>query len=162
MMIEHELTHGRVGETPSQRREDRWPGSSGPSARPSVIAIVSMIDELEPGVAAAFAHLLDGVWDGRVDPGLLERCRVRVCELIGAPADAGRHASKPEVAGDTDTILACLAFTEMWVVDPHAVSDDLAAGVRSHLSDAEAAAFTIALATIEAQARSAVAWESLT
>ena len=120
-----------------------------------------MIDELEPGVAAAFAHLLDGVWDGRVDPGLLERCRVRVCELVDAPADAGRHASEPDAASDTEAVVACLAFTEMWVLDPHAVTDDLAAEVRGHLSDAEAAAFTIGLATIEAQARSVVAWESL-
>jgi hypothetical protein len=121
-----------------------------------------MIDELEPGVAAAFTHLLDGVWDGRVDAGLLERCRVRVCELIGAPTDAGRHASEPEHASDTPAVVACLAFTEVWVVDPHAVTDELAAAVRCHLSDAEAAAFTIGLATIEAQARSAVAWGSLT
>lgn len=120
-----------------------------------------MIDELEPGVAAAWTHLLDGVWDGRVDRGLLERCRVRVCALVGAPPDAGRHRTRPEAASDTDAVVACLAFTEMWVVDPHAVTDELAAAVRSHLSDAEAAAFTIALATIEAQARASIAWECL-
>lgn len=118
-----------------------------------------MIDELEPAVAAAFAHLVDGVWDGRVDPGLLERCRIRVCQLVGAPLDAGLHASEPNPAPDSDGVAACLAFTEMWVVDPHAVTDGLASGVRAHLSDAEAAAFTIGLATIEALARSAVAWD---
>ena len=46
----------------------------------------------------------------------------------------------------------------MWVIDPHAMTDDLAGAVRSRLSDPEAAAFTIGLATIEAQARAAVAW----
>ncbi|MEZ5246789.1 MAG: hypothetical protein R2707_16965 [Acidimicrobiales bacterium] len=122
---------------------------------------MTMIDELEPGVAAAFAHLLDGVWDGRVDPGLLERCRTRVCALVGAPPDAGRHPTSPAPAPDSDVVTACLAFAEMWVIDPHAVTDELAAAVRSHLNDAEAAAFTIALATIEAQARAAVVWEAL-
>ena len=125
-----------------------------------------MIDELEPGVAAAFTHLVDGVWDGRVDPALLERCRRRVCELVGAPADTGRHHRAPAPADDDDddneTVAACLAFTEMWVIDPHAVTDELAAAVRARLDDAEAAAFTIGLATIEAQARSAVAWAALT
>lgn len=120
-----------------------------------------MIDELEPGVAAAFTHLVDGVWDGRVDPGLLERCRLRVCELVGAPPAAGRHHSAPAPAADSDTLADLLSFTEMWVVDPHAVTDELAAAVRSHLDDTEAAAFTIALATIEAQARGAVAWATL-
>lgn len=120
---------------------------------------MTLIDELQPGVAAAFVHLLDGVWDGRVDPRLLERCRQRVCELVGAPPEAGRHASGPLPRGDDDCVAACVAFTEMWVIDPHAMTDDLTAAVRSHLSDPEAAAFTIGLATIEAQARAALAWE---
>ena len=121
-----------------------------------------MIDELEPAIGTAFIHLVDGVWDGRVDPGLLERCRLRACELLGAPADSGRHASAPPPAPDTAAVAACLAFTEIWVIDPHAMTDAIAAEVRAHLSDAEAAAFTIALATIEAEARAALAWAVLT
>lgn len=119
---------------------------------------MTLIDALAPNVAEAFTHLTDGVWDGRVDPAMLERCRLRVCELIGAPPDAGRHSSAPSPADGSAAVDACVAFTEMWVIDPHSVTDELAAAVRSHLSDAEAAAFTIALATIEAQARAAVAW----
>jgi len=119
-----------------------------------------MTDELTPGVAAAFGDLLDGVWDGRVDPGLLERCRVRVCTLVGAPPESGRHRTEPTAAPDSPAVAACVAFTEMWVIDAHAVSDELAASVREHLSDPEAAAFTIALATMEAQARAAIAWSN--
>lgn len=113
--------------------------------------------DLPPDVAATFADLVDGVWDGRVDPALLEACRRRVCALTGAPADAGRHRTAPEPAEGTAATLACLAFTEMWVIDPHAMTDDLAADVRHHLDDAQVAAFTIGLATIEAQARAALA-----
>lgn len=120
---------------------------------------MTLTDHLAPNVAAAFAHLLDGVWDGRVDTGLLEACRRRVCELVGAPLDAGRHRTQPAASTDHPATDACLTFTEMWVIDPHAVTDDMAAAVRSHLADAEAAAFTIALATIEAQARATLAWE---
>lgn len=119
-----------------------------------------MIDELTPGVAAAFNDLLDGVWDGRVDPGLLERCRLRACALVGAPPEAGRHRTEPAPGPDSPAVAACIAFTEMWVIDPHAVTDELATSVREHLSDPEAAVFTIALATMEAQARAAIAWSS--
>ena len=108
--------------------------------------------DLPTNVAAEFAALVDGVWDGRVDPGLLERCRVRVCELTGAPLEAGRHHTQPPPAPDSPAVAACLAFTEMWVIDPHAVTDDLAAAVRDHLDDASASAFTIGLATMETQA----------
>lgn len=122
---------------------------------------MALTDELDPRVASAYAHLLDGVWDGRVDPALLERCRVRVCELVGADPDAGRRPDAPPPASDDDRVAACLAFTEMWVIDPHAVTDDMAAAVRRHLTDAEASAFTIGLATIEANARATVAWSAL-
>ena len=117
-----------------------------------------VIAHLSPNIADAFAHLVDGVWDGRVDRPLLEACRLRVCELIGAPADAGRHpdAPPPDLASNPRAA-ACLAFAEVWVIDPHAMTDELAAEVRSHLNDQEVAAFTIGLATIEAQARIAVA-----
>lgn len=119
------------------------------------------LTDLPPDVAATFGELVDGVWDGRVDPALLEACRRRVCALIGAPADAGRHRSAPEPGPDTAAARACLAFTEVWVIDPHAMTDELTAEVRRHLDDARVAAFTIGLATIEAQARTALALDRL-
>lgn len=118
---------------------------------------MTSLADLPAPVAESFATLLDGVWDGRVNPALLERCRLRVCELVGVAPDTGRHPSGPPPADDTDVVRACVAFTEMWVIDPHAVTDAMAAAVRDHLTDAEVAAFTIGLATIEAQARAALA-----
>jgi hypothetical protein len=113
--------------------------------------------DLSPNIASEFEALIDGVWDGRVDPGLLERCRVRMCELVGAPHDAGRHTSEPAPALDGPLVDDLLAFAELWIIDPHAVTDEIAAAVRQHLSDHEVAAFTIGLDTIEAQARLAIA-----
>lgn len=118
--------------------------------------MVSLAD-LPTDVARSFDHLVDAVWDGRVDPGLLERCRRRVCELLDAPEDCGRHRSAPTPAPDSPAVHACLAFTELWTIDPHAVTDDVARTVRDHLDDPAAAAFTIGLATIEAQARAVIA-----
>lgn len=120
---------------------------------------MASLADLPAPVARAFADLVDGVWDGRVDPGLLERCRIRVGELLGVPPETGRHASGPTPAPDSDRVAACIAFVEMWVVDPHSVTDEQAAAVRTHLDDAEVAAFTIGVATIEAQARASLALE---
>lgn len=117
--------------------------------------------DLAPSVGAAFGSLSDAVWDGRVDPGLLERCRSRVCALLGAPVDAGRHPSAPPSSPSSPGVDACVTFTEVWVIDPHQVSDEQAAAVRSHLGDAGSAAFTIALATIEAGVRTELALGSL-
>ena len=50
---------------------------------------MATLADLPPNVAARFGELVDGVWDGRVDPALLERCRRRVCELVGAPVPNG-------------------------------------------------------------------------
>lgn len=120
---------------------------------------MASLADLPAPVARAFAELVDGVWDGRVDPGLLERCRIRVCDLLDAPAETGRHASRPTPAPDSDRVAACIAFVEMWIVDPHSVTDAQAAAVRAHLDDTEVAAFTIGVATIEAQARASLALE---
>lgn len=117
--------------------------------------------DLPASVAESFQDLVDGVWDGRIDPSLLERCRIRVCELLGAPPDTGRHVSAPAPADDSPAVRACLAFTELWVVDPHAITDEIAAAVRYHLTDADVAAFTIGLATIEARTRATLALEGL-
>ncbi|MEM7139475.1 MAG: hypothetical protein AAF548_00480 [Actinomycetota bacterium] len=117
------------------------------------------LQDLPANIAAEFGALVDGVWDGRVDPGLLEACRRRVCELLGAPADTGRHRTRPTPATDDPALADLLAFVEMWVIDPHAVTDDQAAAVRTHLDDRQVASFTIGLATIEALARAELALE---
>lgn len=109
---------------------------------------------LEPAVAAPLAALIDGVWDGRIDPTIVERCRRRMCTLLHARSDAGRHATTPDLVGDPDErARACLAFTEQWVLDPHAMTDAQAAAVTALLSPAECASFTMALAVLEAQIR---------
>ena len=65
---------------------------------------------LDGTIAESFEALIDGVWDGRVDTDLLERCRRRVCALLGAPEDAGRHRAAPEPVGPPDErAAACLA-----------------------------------------------------
>jgi hypothetical protein len=112
------------------------------------------LDALSPVVAAPLQALIEGVWDGRVDLEIVERSRERICRLLGANTDTARPDTAPGIGVDLDErACACLAFTEQWVLDPHAMTDELAADVTAHLSPSECAAFTIALAVLEAQVR---------
>lgn len=112
------------------------------------------LSALEPVVAGPLADLVEGVWDGRIDPTIVERCRRRMCALLDARPDAGRHATAPEVTGEPDDRdRACLSFTEQWVLDPHAMTDAHAAAVTAVLSPSQCASFTMALAVLEAQIR---------
>ena len=111
------------------------------------------LDDLPANVANKLDSLIDGIWDGRVDPGLLESCRQRICELLEARNEAGRHHTCPAPTEDHPGLPDFLSFVEMWTFDPHSITDDQAAAVRAHLTDTEVASFSIAIATIEALIR---------
>ena len=77
-----------------------------------------------------------------------------MCTLLGAQPAAARHANSPDIDGEPDErTRACLAFAEQWTLDPHAMTDEQAAEVTTHLSPTECASFTMALAVMEAQIR---------
>ncbi len=123
---------------------------------------MSELAALDPAVASPLGDLIDGIWDGRVDAALVERCRRRICLMLGADPSTARHRDAPQIGPELDERdHACLAFAEQWMLDPHAVTDALAAGVTDHLAPAECAAFTIALAVIEAQVRAEMTLGSL-
>lgn len=104
--------------------------------------------------------------EGRIDPVLLELCRLRIATLLGCESEsrvryeparrAGLTESKiaalprwPEAAEFRPVERACLAFAEAFVLDAHSIDDDLAAAVTAHLSPAEMVAFTEALAVFD-------------
>lgn len=99
-----------------------------------------------PDLLGPLERLVELVEDGRIDVDLLAMCRRRVGTLLGCPAHAG--PVPPRDALD-DRQRACLDFAEMFVMDHHAITDDDAARVTSHLSDAEMVAFTTALAVYD-------------
>lgn len=125
------------------------------------------LDALAPEVAGPLGELVDGIWDGRFDPAIVERCRQHLCSAIGAEPLTAHHPKSPTIGSALDDrafddrARACAAFTEQWALDPHGVTDELAAAVTDHLSPAECAAFTIALAVLEAQIRAEKALGSL-
>ena len=126
---------------------------------------------LSPNVYDRFVAMYRQVWQPpSVNPVLLELTRLRVAQLLRAEAEL-RIRHKPAIdAGLTeekvaalphwptsplfdDTERAALAFTEMFVIDAHSVTDEQCAEVDQRLSNTEAATFTMALAIFEAMTR---------
>ena len=126
---------------------------------------------LAPTVYERFAEMYRQVWRApSANPALLELVRLHVAQLLQAdgelrlrhrPAlDAGLTEEKvaalrqwPTSPLYDDTERAVLAFTEMFVIDCHSVTDEQSAAVDERLGNAEAATFTMALAIFEAMTR---------
>jgi alkylhydroperoxidase family enzyme len=110
-------------------------------------------------------------WEKRLlDPALLELCRLRVAQLHGCepelrvryqPAlDAGLDERKIAALGDaahsplySETERACIAFAELFAMDPHAIRDEDAARVVAALGEAGTVALVEALALFDGFAR---------
>ncbi len=101
---------------------------------------------------------------------ILELCRLRIAQLhkcsaelaqsrpaeLGADCDAaflrrlGNWHREPEF---DDGERACLEMAELFVLDPHAISDELAAAAIKHLGEDGFVAFAEALAMIDSRVR---------
>jgi alkylhydroperoxidase family enzyme len=110
-------------------------------------------------------------WEQKlVDPVILELCRLRVAQIHGCepelrlryrPAlDAGLSEEKIAAIADAshsplfgESERACLAFAELFAIDPHAIDDEDAARVVAALGDAGTVALVEALALFDGFAR---------
>jgi len=126
---------------------------------------------LRPELFAACRDFATIFWEQRIlDPTLLELCRMRVGQLLGAelPAlcDAMRDARAElpprkvaELAGwwasdaFSETECACLRFAEQFVLDPSGIGDDDAAAVVAALGEAGTVAFVEVLAILDGFSR---------
>jgi alkylhydroperoxidase family enzyme len=126
--------------------------------------------DLTPAAASLRAYR-DAVWrDPATDPALLELCRLRLAQLLGAdPSSAPPHPAAAEAGLDPEKLAelarwptserfsardrAALAFAEQWLFDPSGMTDDDCARLRAALGDAGCAAFTMGLALVEALLR---------
>jgi alkylhydroperoxidase family enzyme len=106
-------------------------------------------------------------WEQKlVDPRILELCRLRIAQIHGceselrtryeparaAGLDEAKIAALPNAAesplyGDAER--ACIAFAELFAMDPHAITDADAARVTSVLGDAGTVALVEALALFD-------------
>ncbi len=120
--------------------------------------------------------LLSRIWAGALDPVTVELCRLRIAQILGDTV-GGAHRSDTAVAAGLDEDLvsalshwpthpafdsrhrAALRFTEGYVIDAHSLGDDDRSLVLAHLSEPEAVALTLALATFDALSRTRLALE---
>ncbi len=106
-----------------------------------------------------------------VDRRLLELCRLRVAVLLGTPGEADSDVVDPHTIANLSawptsdlfdaTDRACLAFTEQFVIDVAALSDDLADAVSAHLGPQGFVDFVHALLVIEQRQRLRLIWGRL-
>ena len=126
---------------------------------------------LRPDLFAACRDFATLFWEKRIlDPTLLELCRLRVGQMLGAelPAlcDAMRDARAAlpalkvsELAGwwmsgaFSETECACLRFAEQFVLDPSGIGDDDAAAVVAALGEPGTVAFVEVLAILDGFSR---------
>jgi alkylhydroperoxidase family enzyme len=126
---------------------------------------------LRPNLFEDFRRFYALFWEQRaLDPVILELCRLRVAQIHGCEAelrvryqpalDAGlteaKIAALPQASHSplySDAERACVAFAELFAIDPHAIADDDAARVVAALGDAGAVALVEALALFDGFAR---------
>jgi alkylhydroperoxidase family enzyme len=122
-----------------------------------------------------YRELTADVWKpGRADPVLLEICRLRIAHLIGDAAELATRSRPAIDAGLTEAKLeelsrwptsplysagerAALNFAEVYVADPHSITDADAARLHEHYDPPELATLTTALALFDAMSRLRVA-----
>jgi alkylhydroperoxidase family enzyme len=134
-----------------------------PAERDAALALL-------PGLFEAHHRLHAAVWDGPIPAPVLERCRLRMAQLLGAAralgerspaavaagfteADAACVAQWPTDPGLDDGTRACLAFAELFVIDPHAIDDSQAAAVVDAYGEAGLVTLTTGLGIWENQHR---------
>lgn len=106
---------------------------------------------------------------------LLELCRVRIASMLGCDAELRSRTGGTGIAGVMldaiaawptdprfdDTDRACLAFTEMFVIDVASMEDDMVAAVRDRLGDEGLICFVRALLIVEQRIRLRLVWDRL-
>ena len=136
-------------------------------AAPTTAEVISRVLAGHDDLVGALADVHDAA-RAAVDPGLLERCELRIAMLLGAPAEAAADASLPTDLASWPTAerfderdRACLAFCEQFVIDVAALDDELARAVADHLGPQGLADLTAALLVVEQRLRLRLAWERL-
>ena len=130
------------------------------------------IIEMAPTLASAYQAFYDSFWQlTSVPASVLELCRLRVAQLhhsdyqwqyqqVDVTIEQRESLSqwnKSPVFSATDK--ACLAFTEVYCMDPQSITDGQADAVKSKLGDAGLVALIEALGMFYGMTRVSQLWE---
>lgn len=135
--------------------------------------------DLRPELAEDHRAVLVGLWDGSVDPIVLELCRLRMATLLGVSVASTERTPQATAAGLTEDKIsllpqwprhdafstserACLGFAEQFVLDVHGITPDQTAAVVDAVGSRGMITFTTALALWELTHRFDNALESST
>jgi alkylhydroperoxidase family enzyme len=105
---------------------------------------------LRPTAAARLSELEQSLWDGGIDPTIVELVRTRVGQLLGlpgGPVDPTARSEREQAAID---------FAEQYVLDPHGITDQQTAALHRLFSEPELTALTFCVAVYDALARAAI------
>ena len=130
------------------------------------------IIDMAPTLAPAFQDFYDSFWQlSSIPPMVLELCRLRVAQLH--QSDYQWQHQQLELSAEKRQSLSqwntssvysqveknCLAFTEVYCMDPQAITDAQAEAVKSELGDAGLVALIEALGVFYGMTRVSQLWE---
>lgn len=133
--------------------------------------LLDRVAGLRPAYAEALREVEAAVWgQDQVEPELLELCRLRIAQVLGAdesltraPVDVARDDALvaqlrqwPTAASFTDRQRVALGFAEQLVVDTQGVSDEQAAQVIATLGDGGFLVLTYACGFFETTQRASI------
>lgn len=122
---------------------------------------------LHPPLAADHRQMLEAVWDGPVDPRILELCRLRTATILqNTTAWDEPRSVQAQRAGLDEALVddlaswptdprfdaatrACLRLAEQFVIDVHGITEQQVADLQSHIGADGVVTLTTALAAWE-------------
>jgi alkylhydroperoxidase family enzyme len=133
--------------------------------------VLEQVASLRPAYARALREVEDAVWNqDQVEPALLELCRLRIAQMLGAD----EQLTRPRVTVGLDPVLLAelrqwptsdafterqrvgLGFAEQLVVDAQGVSDEQAASVIATIGDGGFLVLTYACGFFETTQRASI------
>jgi alkylhydroperoxidase family enzyme len=148
-----------------------WLPRAAPDGDPDSGTALDAVFNHRPDLYREYRDFEALFWERKlVDPVVLELCRLRVAALLGCASELEvRHAAAIEAGLEeskvaalenwsrdpsfSDLERAALAFAEMFVRDPHAITDADSLAVSRWLGDAGMVAFVEALALFDGFSR---------
>ena len=140
-------------------------------------------ENLEPKLDSVLDEFAGEIWEGAMDTGTLEMCRVRMAMLLGSQEDTAFRSPQAAGGGAADAAeleakllalsewptsplfseadRAALDFCEKYVIDPYAITDEDCVEINRWFSEPELTNLTFALAVFESFIRSRVALAQL-
>lgn len=117
------------------------------------------LSTVEPELDAALRAYIEGVFTHPALPeGVLEQCRLRIAQLLGAVPGATQGAGTVGAGPAGAMVHACLAFAEQFVLDAQALDEVTVERVLDAVGEEGYAVLTVGVGLAEGLVRAQLAW----